>query len=153
MVINVFLVVTLRYVFSTGWIWMQEFYVWTHATVFLLGAGYTLLHDGHVRIDLIYRDASQNYKAMINMTGSLFLGLPLIYLIFDRALPMVSRSWLILEKSAEAGGMPGLFLFKSVIVLFAVLFGLQLFALLLRSLDTLLSPGGEKDPRFPEQGG
>ena len=153
MVINVFLVVTLRYVFSTGWIWMQEFYVWTHATVFLLGAGYTLLHEGHVRIDLIYRDASQKYKAMVNMIGSLFLGLPLIYLVFDRALPMVSRSWLILEKSAEAGGMPGLFLFKSVIVLFAVLFGLQLFALLLRSLDTLLSPGGDKDLRYPEQGG
>ena len=153
MVINVFLVVTLRYVFSTGWIWMQEFYVWTHATVFLLGAGYTLLHEGHVRIDLIYRDASQKYKAMVNMIGSLFLGLPLIYLVFDRALPMVSRSWLILEKSAEAGGMPGLFLFKSVIVLFAVLFGLQLFALLLRSLDTLLGPGGDKDLRYPEQGG
>ena len=39
------------------------------------------------------------------------------------------------------------------IILFAGLFGLQLFAMLLRSLDTLLSPGGEKDLRCPEQGG
>ncbi len=153
MVINVFLVVILRYVFSTGWIWMQELYVWTHATVFMLGAGYTLLHEGHVRIDLIYRNASQKYKATINIIGSLFLGLPLIYLIFDRALPMVSRSWMNLEKSAEAGGMQGLFLFKSVIVLFAFLFGLQLLALLLRSVGTLFDSQGNQEQRHAEQEG
>ncbi len=139
MVINVFLVVVLRYAFSVGWIWMQELYVWAHATVFLLGAGYTLLHEGHVRIDLIYRDASKKYKATINIIGSIFFGFPLIYLIFDRALPMVSRSWATFEKSAEAGGMPGLFVFKSVVVVFAILFGLQILALLLRSIETLFS--------------
>ena len=58
MVLNVFTVVVLRYAFSLGWVWMQELYIWIHATVFMLGAGYTLLHDGHVRIDLIYRTAS-----------------------------------------------------------------------------------------------
>ena len=54
MVLNVFFVVVLRYIFSYGAIWMQELYVWNHSIVFLLGAGYTLLHNGHVRIDLIY---------------------------------------------------------------------------------------------------
>ena len=52
MVLNVFIVVVLRYVFSFGEIWMQETYVWMHSIVFLLGAGYTLLNNGHVRIDL-----------------------------------------------------------------------------------------------------
>ena len=64
MVLNVFLVVVLRYVFGFGAIWMQELYVWSHAGVFLLGAGYTLLHNGHVRIDLIYREASNKYKSI-----------------------------------------------------------------------------------------
>ena len=73
MVLNVFLVVVLRYVFSIGWVWMQELYVWTHATIFMLGAGYTLLHEGQVRIDLIYRTASARYKALVNIFGSLFL--------------------------------------------------------------------------------
>jgi TRAP-type mannitol/chloroaromatic compound transport system permease small subunit len=146
MVINVFIVVVLRYTLSVGWIWMQELYVWSHATVFLLGAGYTLLHEGHVRIDLIYREASQRYKAIINILGSLILGGPLIYLIFDRSLPMISRSWDSLEKSAEAGGMPGLFVFKSVVAVFAVLFGLQLLALFLRSVETLL--GADDGPEY-----
>ena len=84
MVVNVFIVVVLRYSFSIGWIWMQELYVWTHALVFLLGAGYTLLHEGHVRIDLIYRDASIRYKAIVNVFGCLFFAAPLLILLFDR---------------------------------------------------------------------
>ena len=63
MVFNVFFVVVLRYIFNYGAIWMQELYVWNHSIVFLLGAGYTLLHNGHVRIDLIYRTASSKYKS------------------------------------------------------------------------------------------
>jgi len=54
MVLNVFVVVALRYGFSVGRIWMQELYVWTHAFVFLAASGYTLRDNGHVRIDLIY---------------------------------------------------------------------------------------------------
>jgi len=146
MVINVFLVVVLRYAFSIGWVWMQEFYVWTHATVFLLGAGYTLLHDGHVRIDLIYRGAGARYKALVNIVGSVLLGGPLAYVLLDRSWPMILRSWDNLEKSAEVGGMPGLFLFKSVIAVFCVLFGLQILALLLRSLDALISGTEEAAP-------
>ena len=138
MVFNVFIVVVLRYTFSIGWIWMQELYVWTHAVVFLLGAGYTLLHEGHVRIDLIYRDASVRYKAMVNIFGCLFLAAPLLILLFDRSLPLISRSWVNFEKSAEAGGMEGVFLLKTVIAVFSVLFVLQFLSMLLRNLLILL---------------
>ena len=139
MVINVFVVVVLRYAFSLGWVWMQELYIWVHATVFMLGAGYTLLHDGHVRIDLIYRTASPRYKAIVDIIGSVFLAGPLIYLIFTRSWPLVLRSIENMERSAEAGGLPAVYLLKSVIVVFCILFGLQILALLLRSLITLIS--------------
>ena len=66
----------LRYVFSVGWVWMQELYIWIHATVFMLGAGYTLLHDGHVRIDLIYRTASPRYKGGGRYCGKRVSGWP-----------------------------------------------------------------------------
>jgi TRAP-type mannitol/chloroaromatic compound transport system permease small subunit len=134
MVLNVFLVVVLRYVFSFGAIWMQELYVWSHAIVFLLGAGYTLLHKGHVRIDLIYRSASNKYKSLIDLLGSVFFALPVIYVIFIKSLPMVERSWKVLEKSAEAGGLPGLFLFKTVLLVFPLLFGIQFISLALKSI-------------------
>ncbi len=134
MVLNVFLVVVLRYVFSFGAIWMQELYVWSHAIVFLMGAGYTLLHKGHVRIDLIYRSASNKYKSLIDLLGSVFFALPVIYVIFIKSLPMVERSWKVLEKSAEAGGLPGLFLFKTVLLVFPLLFGIQFISLALKSI-------------------
>jgi len=138
MVVNVFIVVVLRYTFSIGWIWMQELYVWTHAVIFLLGAGYTLLHEGHVRIDVIYRDASIRYKAIVNIFGCLFLAIPLLVLLLDRSLPLIFRSWMNLEKSAEAGGMEGVFLLKTVIGVFAILFALQFVSMLLRNIITLL---------------
>ena len=147
MVINVFLVVVLRYAFSISYIWMQESYTWMHGTVFMLGAGYTLLHNGHVRIDVFYRTASLRYQAIVNLFGSLFLMLPLIWVTWDKALPMVQRSWRFYEKSAEAGGLPGLFLLKTVILVFCVLFALQGISLALRSVVTLARidiapPGG-----------
>ncbi len=150
MVLNVFCVVVMRYVFSIGFVWMQEFYVWSHATVFLLGAGYTLLHDGHVRIDLIYRTASANYKALVNIFGCLALGGPLVYVILDKSWPMILRSWDNMEKSAEVGGMPGLFIFKTVIAVFCILFGLQIFALLLRSIESLFGADDPSDYVDPE---
>ena len=137
MVLNVFLVVVLRYVFSFGAIWMQELYVWSHAIVFLMGAGYTLLHKGHVRIDLIYRSASNKYKSLIDLLGSVFFALPVIYCIFIKSLPMVERSWKVLEKSAEAGGLPGLFLFKTVLLVFPLLFGIQFISLALKNIYNL----------------
>ena len=63
MVLIAFAVVLLRYVFSVGWVWMQESYVWLHGIVFMLGAGYTLLHQGHVRVDIFYRDAAARRRA------------------------------------------------------------------------------------------
>jgi len=138
MVLNVFFVVVLRYIFSYGAIWMQELYVWNHSIVFLLGAGYTLLHNGHVRIDLIYRTASSKYKSIIDIFGSIFFAIPVIYCIFIKSLPMVQRSWGVLEKSAEAGGLPGLFLFKSVLLVFCILFGIQFISLALKSISSLI---------------
>ena len=144
MVVNVFIVVVLRYAFSMGFVWMQELYIWIHATVFMLGAGYTLLHDGHVRIDLIYRTASTRYKAIVDILGSIFLAGPLIYLIFTRSWPLILRSIDNMERSAEAGGLPGVFLLKSVIAVFCILFGLQILALFLRNIIALIT--GQPSP-------
>ena len=140
MVLNVFVVVLLRYVLNVGWVWMQELYVWTHAVIFMLGAGYTLLHDGHVRIDLFYRTASERYKAIVNIFGCLFFALPLLYMLYMRSYPLAERSFRTLEKSSEAGGIPALFILKAVIPLFCILFGLQFLSLLIRNFQTLIEP-------------
>ena len=58
-----FIVVLMRYVFGVSEIWLQESILYMHGILFMLGAGYTLLHNGHVRIDIFYRDASPARKA------------------------------------------------------------------------------------------
>lgn len=138
MVLITFAVVILRYVFSVGFVWMQESYVWLHGVVFMVGAGYTLLHEGHVRVDIFYRDGSPRFKAGINLFGSLALLLPVTIMIWFVAWPYVLASWGRFEESREADGLPGLFVLKSVILVFCAALGLQGVSLALRSVLVLM---------------
>ena len=119
------------------WVWLQESYVWLHGIVFMVGAGYTLLHNGHVRVDIIYRTAGVRYKSVIDLLGSLILLLPMVTVVFLVSFDYVTASWLKLEESREAGGLPGLFLLKTVILAFCLLLGLQGLALAGRSVLAL----------------
>lgn len=138
MVLITFAVVILRYVYAIGWVWLQESYVWLHGMVFMFGAGYTLLHNDHVRVDIFYRPNDARYKAWVNLLGSLLLIMPLIIVVFSVSVDYVATSWASLEESREAGGLPGLFLLKSVLLAFCVLMGLQGLSLAGRSFLVLM---------------
>jgi TRAP-type mannitol/chloroaromatic compound transport system permease small subunit len=140
------LVVLLRYAFNIGFIWLQELYVWTYAAVFTMAAGYTLLHDGHVRVDIFYARASPRRRAWIDLIGTALFLLPWLAVIAITSWPYIVASWRIAEPSPQTGGMPGLFLLKTVLVLFCVLLGLQGLALVGRSL-LVLAGRGEPTPR------
>lgn len=143
MVLIGFVVVMLRYVFNIGFVWMQESYVWLHGITFMVAAGYTLLHDGHVRVDIFYRPASIRTKAWVDLFGSLVLLLPVLVLVWQQAWPYVLDSWARLEESREAGGLPGLYLLKSILLVFCVTMGLQGLSLAGRSI-LILSGRGEQ---------
>ena len=125
MTLNVFLVVVLRYLFGISFIWMQETYVWMHAFIFMLGAGFTYLNDDHVRIDIIYRSSSQIYKTIVDLVGIVFFLFPLLYIIWIFSYPFVYKSWQMNEISREAGGLSMLYLLKFAILLFVILLFLQ----------------------------
>ena len=125
MTLNVFLVVILRYLFGISFIWMQETYVWMHAYIFMLGAGFTYLNDDHVRIDIIYRSSSQIYKTIVDLVGIIFFLFPLLYIIWIFSYPFVYKSWQMNEISREAGGLSMLYLLKFAILLFTALLFLQ----------------------------
>ena len=137
MVLVTFTVVILRYVFSFGWVWLQESYVWMHGIVFMIGAGYTLLHNGHVRVDIFYRPAGPRYKALVDLAGAFVLLMPMVVLVCWVSFDYVTTSWSMLEESREAGGLPGLFLLKTVIPAFCVLMALQGLSLAARSVLVL----------------
>jgi TRAP-type mannitol/chloroaromatic compound transport system permease small subunit len=145
MVLIAFAVVVMRYVFNVGFVGLQESYVWMHGIVFMVGAGYTLLHEGHVRVDIVYREASTRYKAWVDLVGVFALLAPMLVTVWLVAWPYVMSSWSSLESSREAGGLPGLFLLKSVILVFCALLGLQGLSLAARSLLVLVGRDADDD--------
>ena len=146
MVAIVFAVVVLRYGFALGWVWLQELYVWIHGLVFMLATGFTLARNEHVRVDIFYRTASVRHRAWIDLGGAVFFLLPFVITLLYLSWPYVAQSWMRLEFSREAGGLPGLFLLKSVIPLFCLLVLLQGLAMMARSVLILR---GIKEPPKP----
>ncbi|MBX7147251.1 MAG: TRAP transporter small permease subunit [Alphaproteobacteria bacterium] len=137
-VLTCFLVVILRYIFSMGFVWMQELYVWQHAVVFMIGAGYTFLHNDHVRVDIFYSPMSQKSRAWTDLFGTLFFLFPWLGVIFWFGWSFISLSWQLKESSSQAGGLQGFFLLKLVIFIFCILVGLQGISLFLKSLLIIL---------------
>ena len=137
MVIITFLVVILRYLFDIGWIAMQESTTYLHAAVFMLGAAFTLKHEGHVRVDIFHRSMNARGKAWVDLAGTLLLLLPVCGFIFWISWQYVADSWSVLEGSREAGGIPGVFLLKSLILLFPLTLMLQAVASVLRNLQVI----------------
>lgn len=139
MVLLTFLIVVLRYGFNMGWIAMQESVLYLHGIVFMLGAAYTLKADGHVRVDIFYQKFSSKGKALVNLFGTLFLLLPVCIFIFYISFDYVSTSWRIMEKSSEAGGLPFVYLSKSLLLLLALTLSLQGISEICKNLQILLS--------------
>ena len=137
MAVVMFLTVILRYVFDTGWIWMQESVIYMHGILFMVAGGFTLKHEQHVRIDIIYDRLSQRRKALVNLLGTLFLLFPTCFATFYYAFPYVTNSWAVFEGSMEAGGIPGIFLLKTTILVFPTLLALQGLSKALRAILTL----------------
>jgi TRAP-type mannitol/chloroaromatic compound transport system permease small subunit len=136
-VVVCFTVVVQRYLLSTTQLWMQDLYVWLNGAMFMAVAGYTLLIDGHVRVDILYRPASPRRKAIMDLIGVLVFLLPFCTVVWLWSFEYVQRAWMLREGSANPGGMPGLFVLKSFILVFVVLVGLQGIAMALRSLLVL----------------
>lgn len=137
MVLVQFAVVLLRYVFGVGMIALQETVIWMHAIVFMLAAGYTLAADGHVRVDIFYREARPRVKAAIDLAGVALFLWPVCGVILWMGWPFVANSWAIGEASQETSGLPALYLLKTAILVMPVLVILQGLVLALRSVVVL----------------
>lgn len=151
MVLVQFLVVGMRYVFGIGSVFLQEAVIYMHGTLFMVAAAYTLLHNGHVRVDIFYREATPRRKAIVNLAGVFLFLLPLMALVWIVAEPYVAQSWAIREGSKETSGIQGLFLLKSMILVFATLLPLQGLALAARAVLTLMGrPLPEPSEQIPQ---
>ena len=132
MVLVQFCIVIGRYVFGFNSIAAQESVLYMHATLFMLAAGFTLLVDKHVRVDVFYAKASKTIRRRIDIFGHLFLLNPSMIALLYWSWPSVRNSWKILEGPISVGGIEAVFLLKSLIPIFCILILLQSFSLLVR---------------------
>ncbi|MGM0561161.1 MAG: TRAP transporter small permease subunit [Pseudomonadota bacterium] len=137
-VVVCFLVSVLRYLFSFGFVWFQELYVWQYAVAFMLGSAYTLLVGGHVRVDVLYRKRSARGRAWTDLLGTLFFLFPWLGLVAVMSWPFVALSWRVGESSPQYGGLPAVYLLKSMILVFAALLFLQGISVVIRRALFLL---------------
>jgi len=134
MVLVTVLVVVLRYGFSIGFIWMQESVRFMYSAVFLLCGGYTLLNDKHVRVDVLYQNMSKRNKALIDLLGSIFLLLPVCFVIFYYSWSYVLNSWEQLEGSIEERGLHLVFIMKTFLWVFSILVSIQSISIITNSI-------------------
>lgn len=136
-VVACFTVVVQRYLFGVSHLWLRDLYIWLNGAMFTAVAGFALARGDHVRVDIFYRTAPVRRKAIIDLFGVLVLLVPFMIVVIVYSWPFVTRSWSYWEGSSNVGGMPGLYVLKSFIIVFAVLVGLQGIAMALRAVLVL----------------
>ncbi|QVL50863.1 MAG: TRAP transporter small permease subunit [Thiocapsa sp.] len=121
MVLVTFTVVVLRYAFDIGSIALQESVTYMHSVLFMLGIAYTLGRNGHVRVDILYERLSRRARARVDLIGTLLLLIPVCVLIIWLGWTYVAESWRVQEASREAGGLPAVYLLKTLILIMPIL--------------------------------
>jgi TRAP-type mannitol/chloroaromatic compound transport system permease small subunit len=133
MVVVVFVNVVLRYVFGKGLLALQDLSWYLFGILFMLGAAYTLQHDRHVRVDIIYINLSPKLKAWINLLGAILFLLPFCVLGILISVDFVETSFRVGETTPDPGGLPARYLIKAMIPLGFLLMLIQGLSLIFKS--------------------
>ncbi len=128
MVLLVCVVVFMRYFLGMPSVILQESVQYLHATLFMLGIAYTWQKGAHVRVDVLSKRWSNARKKRVEQLGIMFLVIPLCVFLLIMSWRYVGNSWAILERSDETGGLPFVYLLKTLILIMPVLILLQAIA-------------------------
>ncbi len=115
MILNVFYDVVMRYFFHNSSVGMQELEWHLFSLVILFGMSYSLLEEGHVRVDFVYENLSKRKKAYINIFGTLFFIVPLAILVAFGSFEFVNDAYISNEISEDPGGLHYRWIIKSMI--------------------------------------
>ena len=145
LVVVIFIDVAMRYIFNTSFVFTQELEWHLFAFIFLIGAGFTLLHDGHVRVDIFYQRFGIKGRAWINFFGVLLFLIPGCIMVIATSWKFTMNSFSILEGSPDPGGIPFRFIVKGFIPVGFFLLLLQGISMGIHSLLQILGIETEKE--------
>lgn len=138
MVVIISLDVIIRYLFQFTFIWIVELEIYLFGFMFLLGSGYALKHEKHVRVDVFYSKMTDRNKAFMDLFGGLFYMVPWCLVVMSGSWEYAYSSFLMGESSAQPGGLPALYILKFAIFLGFTLLLFQGIAQLLNSINIIL---------------
>ena len=118
-------IVIARYAFNFGSIAMQESVTYMHGLVFMLGIAFTLKEQGHVRVDVLHEKMSERTRTITELLGIVLFLIPVSVFLLWNSIHYVSFAWSLKESSAQPGGLPGIYLLKTLIPILAILLLLQ----------------------------
>jgi len=142
--------VILRYGFNQGSIMLEEIQWHMYSIGFMIALSYGIVHDRHVRIDIVYDRFPPLVKAWVDVIGIPFLLLPFLFFVFYSAFPFVTSSYESGEVSIAPDGLPYRFAIKAFIIVGFALMILAAFSRLTRVLAYVI--GWRVPPTEPDAG-
>ena len=121
MVLLTLAIVLLRYALNSGGALLPETVMYLHGTFFMLAIALGISENTHVRVDILYSRRIPAQQQWIDLAGHVLFLLPVAVFMIWVSLPYVSSSWQIREGSSEVGGIPGVFLLKTLMPLTGLL--------------------------------
>ena len=128
------IVIIMRYGLNLGSVFLQDVVLYLHGAFFLLGSAFALKRNAHVRVDIFYREFSENNKALIDLLGHCLFLQPVCWAIFFFSWGYVEFSWKIMEVSPEPDALPFVYLQKSLLLVLCVFLTLQSFSEILKNI-------------------
>lgn len=125
MVLVVFGDVIGRYLFNRTYVFVQELEWYLFATVYLLAAGYTMLWDEHVRVDILYSRLTPRQRARLDFILLLVFFFPSCLLVIYTTWPFFVNAVRVMEGSPDPGGIPARWALKGVIIVAFVILLVQ----------------------------
>jgi TRAP-type mannitol/chloroaromatic compound transport system permease small subunit len=144
------LIVIARFIFSYEQAFMADLVRFWYGALFLFASPYTLIKEGHVRVDILYAGFRRQGKAIANSIGCVFLGLPLCWIIMTMGMwgkaNTINGPLLSFEVTQSGYGLYIKYLLAGFLLIFAVSMLVQFMSYLLSNVATLLQePGHEQD--------
>lgn len=124
--------VVMRYVIAGNTVWIEETQWHMYAVGYMLGIGYAVMHDAHVRVDVLASQFRARVRAWIELGMIVLIIFPLCWLMIDYGYTFAERSYIRNERSSAPGGLANRWMIKSVIVIAFVVIGLAALARLMR---------------------